>query len=85
MQVYCGARLTAAAHACTWQVDCCSANRAMVVLLRALRIRRINVLCCGMVDGLDGHVDEALASMLMAWYQSGFQTGYYVALNQRPR
>ena len=31
---------------------------------------------------LDG-VDESLASMLMAWYQTGFQTGYYMAQQQQ--
>ena len=28
-------------------------------------------------------VDESLASMLMAWYQTGFQTGYYMAQQQQ--
>ena len=27
--------------------------------------------------------EESLANMLMAWYQSGFQTGYYVGLSHR--
>jgi hypothetical protein len=27
--------------------------------------------------------EESLANMLMAWYQSGFQTGYYLALSRQ--